>query len=322
VIVTGAQVAGSSRHDLTRRTDIQENLQIRRGPTQPAPAVPAVPNTGDSASIGHVELTDEQEQTLLILEKVFGAKTRRMHSRASSSSGASEQPTQPPAEGTGIGIRYDRVEQVTEREASVVQFSGRIDTADGRQLQVTLHSEQERTHVRREEFHLTAGDPELIDPLVLDLDGNGIHVGSATFTIDLNEDGQQEQIARLASGDAFLVYDRNSNGQLDDGGELFGPRSGDGFAELTRLDQDGNGFIDEADQAFGHLRLGRIAGDGSVQLQGLLASDVGALSLQALDSPFSHKQDEQLLAQSRASAYFLHESDGRAGLLSQVDFVA
>jgi hypothetical protein len=54
----------------------------------------------------------------------------------------------------------------------------------------------------------------------------------------------------VAGSSAHLAIDANNNGRIDDGSELFGPTSGDGFGELAALDDDGNGWVDESDAAY------------------------------------------------------------------------
>jgi len=95
------------------------------------------------------------------------------------------------------------------------------------------------------------------DPLIIDLAGNGF----ATTTLpagrdfDLNGDGHLEHTAWLRGDDALLALDRNGNGVIDHGLELFGPRSGNGFAELAVLDDNGDDAVDRADGSFGALIL-------------------------------------------------------------------
>lgn len=105
---------------------------------------------------------------------------------------------------------------------------------------------------------LRTGDMVQSDPLILDLAGNGIAlaaVGDRLF--DLDGDGRIDRPAWVAGDDALLVLDRNGNGGIDDGRELFGDQNGaaDGFAELARFDANGDGNVDAADPVFEKLRL-------------------------------------------------------------------
>lgn len=97
------------------------------------------------------------------------------------------------------------------------------------------------------------------DPLVFDLDGNGVDLTTVDKGVfwDLNGDAKPEQIAWIKGGDALLALDRNGNGRIDDGTELFGDQHGaaDGLAELAKFDGNGDGAIDRADPVFGSLVL-------------------------------------------------------------------
>jgi VCBS repeat-containing protein len=105
---------------------------------------------------------------------------------------------------------------------------------------------------------------EVVDPIILDLDGNGF-----TFAplgdgraFDIDGDGAVDQLAWNTSGDGLLALDLNGNGSIDDGTELFTPSfggggHGSGAEALASLDGNGDGRIDAADQAFAQLVLWR-----------------------------------------------------------------
>ena len=107
------------------------------------------------------------------------------------------------------------------------------------------------------------------DPLVLDLDGDGIETLPINTTtpvmFDLDNTGMKKSVGWVKADDGFLVLDRNGNGTIDTGAELFGdatPLSGggiatDGFAALAQLDTNLDGKITSADSAFTNLRVWR-----------------------------------------------------------------
>jgi hypothetical protein len=103
------------------------------------------------------------------------------------------------------------------------------------------------------------GAIQQVDPLVFDLDGNGVNLSSVENGVyfDMDADGTRDKTAWVSGGDALLALDRNGNGRIDDGSELFGEQNGarDGFAELARFDQDGSGSIDAKDNIFNSLIL-------------------------------------------------------------------
>ena len=136
---------------------------------------------------------------------------------------------------------------------------------------------------------------ERLTPLALDLNGDGIRTISANAGVvfDLDADGQAERIGWLSTSDAWLALDRNGNGLIDDGSELFGSgttmpdgsKAIDGFSALRGFDANQDGVIDASDPVFAKLALWTDANsDGRVEageLRALTQVGVQALSLAA-----------------------------------------
>jgi len=134
-----------------------------------------------------------------------------------------------------------------------------------------------------------------LTPLALDLDGNGVRTLSANAgaVFDVNADGRAESVGWLSTSDAWLALDRNGNGLIDDGSELFGsgtslPDSSkalDGFAALRVLDGNQDGTIDAGDAAFGKLSVWVDANSNAKtdagELRSLAQAGVQSLSLVA-----------------------------------------
>ncbi|MBJ7576779.1 choice-of-anchor K domain-containing protein [Devosia sp. MC532] len=100
------------------------------------------------------------------------------------------------------------------------------------------------------------------DPIILDLDGNGVGFSSLSHGVvfDLNGDGAKDKLAWSNTSDGILVYDGNENGIADDGTELFTPWfQGGSFVSgadaLASLDSNGDGIISPEDEAFSKLRI-------------------------------------------------------------------
>ena len=133
------------------------------------------------------------------------------------------------------------------------------------------------------------------DPLALDLDGDGIETrgvdGRVVF--DHNSDGVQTGTGWLRPDDGWLVLDRNSNGTIDNGGELFGidtvkadgTKATDGFDALSDLDSNDDGVFDAKDTRFADVRVWRdLNQDGvsqSSELSTLAANNIRSISLRA-----------------------------------------
>lgn len=291
-----------------------------------------------SATAATTDEEDAVEPRLLMLarmvEAMTGFKVRVTVADTGRGSGASAHGEVPPqaaggaaAQGqpeapqrAGWGLEYDHVVVRHESERSTFVARGRVQTADGRTLDVAVGLQMERSHSERESVSVRAGDAVMKDPLVLHFDGALPALTDTRFAFDIDADGQTENIPFVGQGSGFLVLDRNRNGRADDGSELFGAVSGNGFAELAAWDDDGNGWIDEADSVFAELRLWQKDASGQDQWRTLAQADVGAVSVQAAATPFSLRNDQNAtLGQVRASSVYLRESTGQAGVVQQID---
>lgn len=205
-------------------------------------------------------------------------------------------------------------ERVSEFEQLKARFSGQVLTESGEQ-----HHFQVELKLERAIEGLAWREARMQDPLVIQLDNQPLSLSEERFAFDLSADGVEELIPKLGAGYGLLALDRNNDGQINNGSELFGTQSGNGFADLAAFDEDGNGFIDSGDSAYQRLLVWRDPGNGAEpQLLGLAEVGVDAISLQAVATPF--RLTDQLgdtLGQLRSSAVTLGES---ARLIHQIDF--
>jgi hypothetical protein len=98
------------------------------------------------------------------------------------------------------------------------------------------------------------------DPLVLDLDGDGLELtreDSSKIYFEMDTDGFAERSAWVKPDDGFLARDVNNNGKVDNASELFGNATTDGFTALRSLDSNADGKITSADTAWSQLRVWR-----------------------------------------------------------------
>jgi hypothetical protein len=115
----------------------------------------------------------------------------------------------------------------------------------------------------------SAPPPPRRDPLVLDLNGNGLEtVGLSDVNpllFDHNADAVKTSTGWISSNDGLLVWDRNGNGAIDNGRELFGDATmksdgtlaSDGFNALADLDANHDGIVNALDADFANLRVWR-----------------------------------------------------------------
>lgn len=220
----------------------------------------------------------------------------------------------------GFGLRYEYRALQYESETMSFSAAGTAKTADGKEISFNVSLNMSREFYQQTAVTFEAGH-KLKDPLVMNFDGNAAELGERDFAFDIDLDGHADQVAFVGAGSGFLALDRNGDGQVNDGSELFGPTSGDGFAELAAHDNDGNNWIDENDAIYADLRIWQRSADGTTSLLALGQRGVGAIYLGRVDSPFTVKDDaNQALGQVRSSGIFLGE-DGEVGTLQQVDLV-
>ncbi len=179
-----------------------------------------------------------------------------------------------------VSIQLQEHYQETERTS--VQAKGLFQTADGKEVAFDFQINMSRSFTSAFNLQLQAG--RQIDPLVVNYPGTAAQIGQDRFEFDLDMDKEVEEMAFPGRGSGFLALDTNGDGEINDGSELFGPASGDGFAELAAHDQDGNGWIDEGDEVFGELKVWSKGADGQDRLTGIGKLGIGAIYLGSIAS--------------------------------------
>lgn len=221
----------------------------------------------------------------------------------------------------GWGVEYERTSTHYESEQTVFAAEGTIITSYGREIGLSLNLTMSRELMTTETESFRAGDAvRKVDPLVLNFEGNAVELTDAQFAFDLDQDGQQESISFVGSGSGILVLDRNRDGIVNDGGELFGPSTGNGFSELASFDEDQNGWIDENDAVYRDLSVWTRTEAGEDALVTFQTKQIGAIYLGNVLSPFDIKTGTTLKGQVIRTGVFIDE-DGGTGTIQQVDLV-
>jgi hypothetical protein len=217
---------------------------------------------------------------------------------------------------------YDYHQSHYESEKTDFAASGKIMTTDGEEIDFSLSLSMSREFYTEKNVQIRAGDA-LKDPLVINFAGTAAQLTSREFSFDIDADGRKDQISFVGPESGFLALDKNEDGVINDGSELFGTLSGDGFSDLRKYDSDGNNWIDENDAVYANLRIWSKNSAGEDQLLALGKAGVGALYLGHIETLFSVKDtaDNALLGEVKETGLAVMES-GRVVTMQQLDMVA
>ncbi|QID18144.1 hypothetical protein G3580_11150 [Nitrogeniibacter mangrovi] len=156
---------------------------------------------------------------------------------------------------------------------------------DGKAGGIIVDSDCERFYSQSKDFRYPR------DPLALDLDGDGLETIGADGTVlfDHDGDGVRRGTGWVKSDDGLLVLDKDGNGSIDSGAELFGidyvksdaTRATDGFDALRDLDSNGDGIFNASDARFADMQVWRDLDQDGVSDDGELISltDAGIASI-------------------------------------------
>lgn len=352
--IASAEMQMASTHASQQHHEVRESLRMwvgdrrpdfegdgrRRPSVEPPSAQVSISDAGRAAQAGEAEAIEqaseaaESDPRLALLRRMIqmltGQEARVFDARELAPRKDGELPpatatgaanAAPPSRPAGFGVEYDYHEVYSEAEQTTFSASGVVRTADGREIAFQLDLAMSRSYYEETNVSLRLGDaarPQK-DPLILNFSGSAGQLSDQRFSFDIDADGSADNINRLVSGSGFLALDRNGDGRINDGSELFGTKSGDGFADLAAYDDDNNGWIDEADAAYAQLRVWTPDADGGGALRTLQEADVGAIGLARIATPFAIRDaGNETLGQVRSSGIFLQESGG-AGTIQQVD---
>lgn len=210
---------------------------------------------------------------------------------------------------------------ISETENTAFSAQGIAVTADGRQIGFNVSVEMTRAFegayesISEESYIVT-------DPLVINLDSDTVNVTDQKFLFDIDADGTKDEISFVGEGSGFLALDKNNDGVINDGRELFGTRSGNGFRDLAAYDKDKNGWIDEADEVFDKLIIWTKDESGEDKMMSLKEAGVGAIYLGSSSTEFSlnNAGTNESNAIIRRTGIYLKEN-GEAGTVQHVDLV-
>lgn len=216
----------------------------------------------------------------------------------------------------GYGFAYDSYAAYHEVEKLSYSAEGTIKTQDGQEFQFSVQLDMTRELFIEHREGVRLGDAaQKVDPLRVNFDGNAAQLGSTKFHFALDSDGRMDQIALLKPGSGLLALDKNGDGK-----EWFGPKSGNGFAELAGYDEGKNNFIDESDSIYNKLRIWSQDGQGAQQLVALGAKGTGAIYLGHLTTPFTFKGAANTTQGDVFATGLFFREDSSAGTIQHIDY--
>ena len=216
-------------------------------------------------------------------------------------------------------LNYSQETFQIEAEDTAFSTVGTVRTADGREIDfnVSVGMSRQFQQTFREDLELASFT--MCDPLVVNLDTDVASLSDQTFYFDIDADGELDEVSQLGTGSGYLALDKNGDGVINDGSELFGTASGNGFADLAKYDEDGNGWIDENDAIWNKLKIWAKDENGKDVLYRLADKGVGAICLQNVSTDFTLMgQGGQTNGAIRSSGIFLYEN-GNVGTVQHVD---
>lgn len=233
---------------------------------------------------------------------------------------------------TSQEIRYVKTEVKIQRSMEYfkkdsIDFSTKaIIKTNTQDINLDINISYSQELYEKYEKRLEYSQVNVIDPLIIQYGADASAFDfldkDMSFSFDLDANGSENELASLKQGNGFLALDKNSNGKIDDGLELFGPSTNNAFEELRSYDSDGNSWLDENDSIFNDLIIWSKNEEGEDQMLSLKDANVGAIYLKDEETKISiDKSINDPLAHLKSTSFFLKD-DGSAGLLSSLDFIS
>jgi hypothetical protein len=214
-------------------------------------------------------------------------------------------------------VSYNMKETLYESEQMNFNSNGIVRTADGRVINFSLDLMMSRQYMEENEISFEASGTGKANILV-DFAGPASALTDTRFGFGIEPEESGDSLSYLALGSGLLTLDLNNDGQIDSINELVGNATGNGFTELAAYDQDGNGWIDENDAVYARLKILSQESEGNDVLSGLKDSNIGAINLGSVDSPYALKNDQNVIVgQIEKSGIYLTE-DGTVEQVQQL----
>lgn len=316
----GVPVAQASR-SMSRDNVLLQVAQSSYLYSRSALSSSCAPGQGVQPAAVQVHTREEALQSL-----VTHAFSREIQIRSTTTINPTPSTEPPTLQGHPVGIQatatLSRAYRFEQEQHSVMTIEGSLQLADNRSVEFVVQTRMDS----RLSFQSASGQFSQTvvrtDPLILNLYGGAAQLTDTAFHFDIDADGRSEAVSFATGGSGFIAFDRNGDGRINDGSELFGSRSGDGFADLAQHDDDGNGFIDSNDAIYAKLKFFARDEHGNDTLRTLSDVGVAAIRLQSAHSPATLRGSAgQELGSVRSTGIYVMQS-GAVGTVQQVDLAS
>ncbi len=217
-------------------------------------------------------------------------------------------------------LEYNYYESYLEKQSVTLNVNGNIITTDGKEISINFQFNHNREFFEEHHIQIIKGNSKRpIDPIVINFSKGNIEFSDKKLEFDLDGDGVREKIPFVNYNSGFLAYDINNDGQINNGTELFGPKTGNGFAELSNFDEDRNDWIDENDSIFNSLKVWTKDRNGKDLLYNLKDLNIGAIYLKhiSLEFPTKNNANEELGVAKKAGVFL--KENGEVGIIMHID---
>lgn len=269
-------------------------------------------NISDTQLTNEPQLDEKLMKIVRALEVLMGKKIKIV---MPGSKDTIEPSGQSELQGWGIDYSYSKTE--TSRQELNFTAQGRVALENGKTIDFKLMLSMKSESIKSESITFKAGDA-LIDPLVINFGNEQVSFSDIKQNLDLDLDGNVDMFNFINNSSGFLALDKNEDGKINDGSELFGPNSGNGFRDLNEYDSDNNGWIDENDSVFDKLLLWTKDSEGKDTFYSLKDKGIGALYLESVSTKFDFEKGDELFGKITESSIFLREN-GSVGVISELD---
>lgn len=268
-----------------------------------------------------IGLTPELKMVKMLLERMINRKIILTKLETDSPDDIKFESQEPKSDSQSnqLSVEYNRSEIHYESEETNFSAKGIIQTADGKKINFDMKLSLGREFVSENNIDFGIGKPK--DPLIINFNGASTQLTDMKFAFDIDSDGEKDQISFVNSNSGFLAIDKNGDNKINNGSELFGPTTGNGFTELKNYDSDNNNWIDENDSIYNNLLIWTKDNQGKDVLAKLKEKGIGAIYLDYDKTPFNLNDKQNIIQGVLKSSGVYANENGSVGTIQQIDLM-